>query len=225
MSSEKQKQNDEVDLFDVFEIIWAGKLLIVATTIAALFFGFGYTKIATPKYKVRSGYNVSYYPNSVKRACLGHKSCAQDLMARKAIKFLAENNTWQNDSNDSELFAFTENPLKVGEYATNIENAKKKLDSYFYTEANLEINSFASNLPEVMKATEIAAAAHIEALLVVNLIEGGAGLMTFDNVVIEKRSPRTKYILSLSSLVGVMLGLLMVFAQLKFGARKKKLES
>jgi LPS O-antigen subunit length determinant protein (WzzB/FepE family) len=50
MSEIKRTTDDEIDLIELFEILWKGKLFILTITILATIVGFAYAKFTRPVY-------------------------------------------------------------------------------------------------------------------------------------------------------------------------------
>ena len=60
MSEMKRTTDDEIDLIELFEILWKGKLFILTVTILATIVGFAYAQftkpVYVPKYKIAVPY-------------------------------------------------------------------------------------------------------------------------------------------------------------------------
>ena len=55
------RKDDEIDLFELVEDLWAGKWLISAFVAVATLIGFGYLQVAQPKHDVSAPFRVNVY--------------------------------------------------------------------------------------------------------------------------------------------------------------------
>jgi LPS O-antigen subunit length determinant protein (WzzB/FepE family) len=60
MSEMKRTTDDEIDLIELFEILWNGKLFILTVTILATIVGFAYAQFSKPVYVPKYKINVPY---------------------------------------------------------------------------------------------------------------------------------------------------------------------
>ena len=79
-----QVEDDEIDLFELFQTLWDGKRLISAFVVLATLIGFGYSQVAQPKYDVSVPYTSSIYSVSAQQICGDNIGC----MESEAVKAL-----------------------------------------------------------------------------------------------------------------------------------------
>ena len=174
----KRTTDDEIDLIELFEILWSGKLFILTVTILATIVGFAYAQftkpIYVPNYKITVPYvNVISYGSS-NETKLGFISDA----------------SWTLEGSQ---FMKTEiNPVDAKTYLSQLENVNNVLTAEVLREAELELRFLKKSLEEMVQLTssETFISNFLKVRRLVFNIENGAKVMRFGDVSINEIKPQ-----------------------------------
>ena len=146
-----QVQDDEIDLFELFQTLWDGKWLISAFVVLATLIGFGYSQVAQPKYDVSVPYTSSIYCVSAQQICDGVETGA----IKRFLSLLG--NSWSKGKKSSTLSFSTSAPLEQNQYDVQIQQANKALTNEVYLEAKTEFSLIQTELTGALLCSEIVA--------------------------------------------------------------------
>ena len=139
MAEMKRTTDDEIDLIELFEILWNGKLFILTVTILATIVGFVYAQftkpVYVPNYKITVPYvNVISYGSS----------------NETKLGFILDS-SWTLEGSQ---FAKTEiNPVDAKTYLSQLENVNNELTAEVLSEAELELRFLKKSVEEMVQLT------------------------------------------------------------------------
>lgn len=217
----KQIQNDEIDVFDLFQTLWDGKWLISAFTVLTTLIGFGYTQVVQPKYNVSVPYTINIYSLSAKQTCqntLGNTYllCIETMTKKRLLYFLKAG--WGLN-----LSLSTTTPLSLSEYEAQIKHANEALTNDVYVNAKREFSLIQTEIANTLFSTETVARNLLNAKRIIHSIDSGQSAITFGSVSIVKSSSRVQFILALSVVLGGMFGMLFIIIRNAIKKRKEQL--
>ena len=137
MSEMKRTTDDEIDLIELFEILWNGKLFILTVTILSTIVGFAYAQftkpVYVPKYKIAVPYvNVISYGSS----------------NETKLGFILDS-SWTLEGSQ---FTKTEiNPVDAKTYLSQLENVNNELTAEVLSEAELELRFLKKSVEEMVQ--------------------------------------------------------------------------
>ena len=216
MAEVRPTHDDEIDLFELFETLWAGKWLISAFVVLATLIGFGYSQVAQPIYDVSVPHSFNIYSASAQQICRSNINCMENE-TKKRLSSLLEGQWTSNIS------ITTTAPLDLSEYQTQIEQANIKLTNEVYADATSELAVIQTELTDALLSTEIVATNILNAKRVIHSIENGQSVITFGSVSIVKSSPKVSLILALSVVLGGMVGAIFILVRNAITKRKEQL--
>ena len=139
MAEMKRTTDDEIDLIELFEILWNGKLFILTVTIFATIVGVAYAQFSkpvyVPKYKIAVPYvNVISYGSS----------------NETKLGFILDS-SWTLEGSQ---FTKTEtNPVAAKTYLSQLENVNNALTAEVLSEAELELRFLKKSVEEMVQLT------------------------------------------------------------------------
>ena len=220
MAEVRPTLDDEIDLFELFETLWAGKWLISAFVVLATLIGFGYSQVAQPIYDVSVPHSFNVYSVNAQQICRNDISSDINCMENETKKRLSSLLEGEWTSNIS---ITTTAPLDLSEYQTQIEQANIKLTNEVYADATSELALIQTELTDALLSTEIVATNMLNAKRVIHSIENGQSVITFGSVSIVKSSPKVSLILALSVVLGGMVGAIFILVRNAITKRKEQL--
>ena len=223
-------KDDEIDLFELSEALWAGKWLISAMVALAALIGFGYSQVAQPRYDVSAPLRVNVY------SVLGHQICesnsqnqddwrAADCLADGTLSYFLEKlgNGWSLGAKSDTITHTTSTPSSVNAYEDALSNALVSTNEALKGEAISELDSIESLSNDNVLATERVATNMLNAKRLVLFIDSGQNAISFGSVSVVKSSPKVPRILALSVVMGGMAGVLFVLVRNAITKRKEQL--
>ena len=208
-----QIQDDEIDLFELFQMLWDGKGLISVFIVLTTLMGFGYSQVAQPKYDVSVPYTFNIYSMSAKQICGSHIDCLE----KETMKHLSPSleGGWSLNFSLS-----TPRPLDLSEYQSQLDGANVALTNAVYREAIIERNLIQTELTNALLSTETVAKNMLDAKRTIQVIENGKNVITFGSVSVVQSAPKATLIIILSVLLGGLLGV--SFVLLRSAVRRRK---
>ena len=178
MSEIKRTSDDEIDLIELFEIIWNGKLFILTATILATIVGLAYAlfskPVYVPKYKISVPYvNVISYGSS----------------NETKLGFILDS-SWTLEGSQ---FTKTEmNPVDAKTYLSQLENANNALTVEVLSEVELELRFLKKSVEEMVQlaSSETFISNFLNVRRLSFNIENGAKVMRFGDVSINEIKPQ-----------------------------------
>jgi capsular polysaccharide biosynthesis protein len=216
MNEINKVQDDEIDLFELFQTLWDGKWLISAFVAFATLIGFGYSQVAQPKYDVSVPHSFNVYSVSVQQICGSNIGC-MEAETKKRLSTLLKGEWHSNIS----LTATA--PLDLNEYQSQIEEANIALTNEVYLEATNELALIQNELTDALLGTERVATNMLNAKRIIQFIDNGQSAITFGSVSVVKSSPKVSLILPFSVVLGGMVGVFFILVRNAIAKRKEQL--
>jgi hypothetical protein len=211
-----QIQNDEIDVFDLFQTLWDGKWLISAFIVLATLMGFGYTQFVQPKYNVSVPHTINIHSLNTKQTCHDSLACMELLTKKRLLYFLKAG--W-----GSNLSLSTTTPLGLSEYQAQIKYANEALTNDVYVNAKREFSFIQTEMADALFSTETVARKLFNARWIIDSIDSGQSAITFGSVSIVKSSLKVQFILALSIALGGMFGMFFIIVRSAIKKRKEQL--
>lgn len=212
--TQQMPYDDEIDLFELFEILWSGKWIISAFVVVVLLMGFGYTKVVKPKYKVSVRYELNLYSVRDQQFCAGDASVLEcfDSTGEKRLKaFLGAG--WSKEKKRSEFSFITQEPSNVDYYLDEFQKHNQAITNEMLNEANTELLLIQTEIDDALISTERVATNTLNAKRIINSINNGELAISFSTPSITKSSPKVTLILVLSFVLGGMLGVAFILVR------------
>ena len=139
MAELKRATDDEINLIELFEILWNGKLFILTVTILATIVGFAYAQftkpVYVPNYKIAVPYvNVISYGSS----------------NETKLGFILDS-SWTLEGSQFTKTAI--NPEDAKTYLSQLENVNNELTAEVLSEAELELRFLKKSVEEMVQLT------------------------------------------------------------------------
>lgn len=225
--SQKEYMDDDIDLIEVFRVIWQGKSWVL--TLAALFclLGFGYTQTMKPEYQLKVSYHINLFPIFNQQFCeLTSDSICLNLgtlavLSNSLNGFAAidsGNEGWKlNDK--AETYSFhTYHPLSIKEYTAHLDTVSKQVTQKIRTQAELELNFIQNELTDLLSNNERVLINMLNARRTIDAIDSGERAVEFYNPIIQDAN-KMLLILTLSLLLGLLVGVIVVLIRNSFKQR------
>lgn len=194
------QQENEIDLFELFSTLRAGKFVIFTALVISVFIAFAYINLVKPMYSVSISAKPNYHSVSLNKVCGITLSCL-DQQQRIQLATLSKYG-WRAGS---ELSLLTHDLRAQGAYQDDLQKAAQALIEKMKQEAILEINII-ENLDDALRGTEVSALNILNAYRVNEYIENKQSLFIFGPTKIVKVKPASKIIYTLSIMLGVFIG-------------------
>ena len=212
MSEIKRTSDDEIDLIELFEILWNGKLFILTATILATIVGLAYalfTKpVYVPKYKISVPYvNVISYGSS----------------NETKLGFILDS-SWTLEGSQ---FTKTEmNPVDAKTYLSQLENANNALTVEVLSEVELELRFLKKSVEEMVQlaSSETFISNFLNVRRLSFNIENGAKVMRFGDVSINEIKPqpsKDNLKIALAFVLGLFASMAFVLIRSAFEQRRR----
>ena len=139
MSEIKRATEDEIDLIELFEILWNSKLFILTVTIFATIVGFAYAQFSkpvyVPMYKIAVPYvNVISYGSS----------------NETKLRFILDS-SWTLEG--SQITKTETNPVDTKTYVSQLEKVNNALTAEVFSEAELELRFLKKSVEDTVQLT------------------------------------------------------------------------
>ena len=220
--------NDEIDLFELVEDLWAGKWLIGAFVALVTLIGFGYSQVAQPKYNVSAPLRVNVYSVLSQQICetnqnQGESHCLTEGTLSYFLEGLEIGSGWSLNAKRDAITQTTSTLLSVNAYEDALSNALMSTNEALKGEAIFELDSIESISNDNVLATERVATNMLNAKRVVLSIDSGQNAISFGSISIVKSSPKPRSILALSAILGGLIGVSSVLIRNAKTKRKEQL--
>lgn len=216
-----QVQDDELDFFELFQILWDGKRLISAFVLLAALIGFIYSQSIQPKYKALAPYQINIYSVRAQQICRKDIRCLAGDAEKRMLFFLEGN--WFKVKKESILSHTTTMPLDISEHEAIIERANVALSNNFYEEATAELALIQTEPAGSLLSTETIASSWLNAKRLIQFIDSGQSVITINSVSVVKSSGKPSLIVALSAVLGGITGTLVILVRNGIMRRKKEL--
>jgi hypothetical protein len=199
--------DDEIDLFEIVEILWKSKWVIIASVFLSLVIATAYLAYKPIVYlytvPYSSGFNIESNESNRLQQHLSDSSLSFSLDAKKI-------SLTSDDSLLAEAISIETNLIS--------DNMTQALQN----DARYKLQLLSDDTPIAILGTETAAKDFISANTLLNKINNGEKTILFQPVVKSVKSPKTSLVLALSVIGGGMMGLLLVFMLRMIAAYKKR---
>jgi hypothetical protein len=221
MPKDQPIYDDEIDLLDLLKTFWDGKWLIISSVVLGTLIGFGYIQVTqqTPKYDVTVSYNAKNVICGEKEECM--KLLLTGETATKVNTL--SNNGWAIDKKDSSISLTTKTPLDVNEYEAQLERANKVITNKIYTDAKNELALIDAELGELPFDSEFAYNYMLPHIRIIRAVDAGQTALTSIIVSVSKMPSNVFEKLLFPSILGGLIGTVVVFIRNLIRKRKKQL--
>jgi hypothetical protein len=198
--------DDEIDLFEIVEILWKSKWVIIASVFLSLVIATAYLAYKPIVYLYTVPYSSGFnFESNRFQQHLSDSSLSFSLDAKKKVISLTS-----DDSLLAEAISIETNLIS--------DNMTQALQN----DARYKLQLLSDDAPIAILGTETAAKDFISANTLLNKINNGEKTILFQPVVKSVKSPKTSLVLALSVIGGGMMGLLLVFMLRMIAAYKKR---
>lgn len=227
------KQDDEIDLIEMFEYLWAGKWIISVLLGISLAIGFSFNfykkkSLPPPHFMVVAPYSVNLPSPFVLQICAGDLECAYDRVSNN-LKRIAQDSwfvddiiikQWENAGIDLELsqpecpltfcleLSSRRSPIDTKLYYEQLQDFNEILTRDLVAELKDELLKLSKNTTYPKLPSELFGNSFLELSRYLNNIENGQMVINFEEIYItEVMAPnRQNLIIVLSFVLGGFLG-------------------
>lgn len=208
MSKTIRTYDDEIDWFELFEILWHGKWLISAFVVISVLCGFVYSQLVQPKFEVSTSFAVNLISLYDKRFCEDSIGCLQNRYAQKLRVNL--NSDWNVKSKNLILVLNTEEPKNAKTYQKMFDKLNQKITNNFYNQALDDVAFIKTFINDRSSSSDYLINSLYLANRQINQIDNGQKAISFKSVAIKKTSRTIRFILTFSILLGGIIGVVFV---------------
>ena len=214
MSEMKRTTDDEIDLIELFEILWKGKMFILTVTILATIVGFAYTQFTKPVYVPNYKITVPYvYTLEPIRSSNEAK-----------INFIIDP-TWA--MTDTDFMQIDHNPKDPVSYMSVLNKVNDVLTSEVLAEAQAELAFMKTAMKEMasLASSETFMSNFLKVRRLVFNIENGTQVLRFGDLSINEIQPKpskNKLKIALAFVVGLFVSMAIVLSRNALLQRKIK---
>jgi LPS O-antigen subunit length determinant protein (WzzB/FepE family) len=212
--------DDEIDLFEIVEILWQGKWIIVASVFIALAASYAYLMNKEVVYEYNLPYSSITAPDA---GAFRHFLTLSDVPFSLNEKSKTLSLTSTNSNYEPVI---SSEAAIIGNKLTQflIDEADKEADEEA-DEANFILKLIKEDIPVQILNSEEAAKRYFKAKLVLQKITYSVSAIEFQSVVKTVKSRKVTLVLALSVVVGGMAGLFFIFLLRMVAAYKKRQEA
>lgn len=192
----------EIDVLELFKILWVGKWIISAIILIVVMFGFGYSQIAQSKYRVSVPFSLEVYPVIIQQICQNDDVCAKRMISERIVALAKRKWNIKGDS----LILKTSKPSDTSTYEVEMEGLDRLFASELYDEASNEIHLIETQIKGDLLATDAIVINMLNAKRLIQMYDSGKSFIIFGDVSIKKTAPNVELILILSVVLGAFLG-------------------
>ena len=179
MAEMKRITDDEIDLIELFEILWSGKLFILTVTILATIVGFAYAQFTRPVYVPNYKITVPYVYT------LGSIGSSNEVK----LNFIIDQ-TWA--MTDTHFVQSDHNPKDPVSYTSVLDKVNDALTSEVLAEAQAELAFMKTAMQEMasLASSETFMSNFLNVRRLVFNIENGTKVMRFGDLSIDEIKPQ-----------------------------------
>jgi hypothetical protein len=220
--------DDDIDLFEVVEILWKSKWVIILSIFLSLIVAIANQASKPTVYLYSISYSTSLDSIGSSYICGipdydnqdSHKTCLNNyLLAELKYHF---NEPFTHSFKNSKLEITSTNGNIKDQLQRDITQAVKEMTEALENDTQQELSLINAETPTQIFSTETVANNYIYAKRLLNSINNGRKAIEFQPVVKSVKSSRTSLVLTLSVLGGGMMGLFIVFVLRVAAAYKKR---
>lgn len=212
---------NDLDLFDVFEILWKEKLSVLISVCLAIGLGGGYLLSSEPRYEVKVEYTInSYLPKNDEVSNRDDVEAGElDEVTKGLLAVLSDE--WVKSDLENALTLEEVSPKSTGEYQELFREASKVISKRTLEQAYWDVDIIAHELPSILQSTEVIAKKMLDAKRTIKALLDGGPAVEFDVPVITKVEPHVFLILSLSAFLGGVSGAFFVLVRMLYRIRNR----
>jgi LPS O-antigen subunit length determinant protein (WzzB/FepE family) len=218
-----QTQDYEIDLYELCQTLWDGRLLISGCIILTVLIGLGYSQIVQPKYAVSISFKNNLYSPKTQQFCFTNLNCSEKINNKKLLYLLGSG--WAIDKKKSSLLLSTKLSLDISEYEAQMERANLAITDEIYAQAEDEIEwiqtELQTELRYILLGNESVTNNMMNAKRLIKFVDGGKSALSFGSVSVSKVSPKVHLILTMSLILGGIIGAMYVLIAHEIQKRKK----
>ena len=219
MTTARDMHDDEIDLFELAEIIWAGKWVIVGLSLLAGALGFGVAQLKESEYQVSVPYVVNIYSVGAQQVCGESIGCMESETTKRLSVLLSDD--WNISGNNTLSLTSAEVP-QVGRFDAEFERLNESLTREMYDAAVTELAWIESELIDAVLGTEIVATNFLNAKRVIAAIESGERVLSFGQATVANTLPVVR-VTVVMSILGAIVAVFVVFIWNAIQSRKQQL--
>ena len=214
--------DEEIDLFEVLETLWAGKHVVLGASLIALLasFGLSYTSTVAPTFEVTAPYSVQVAPMDAQNPELCQtEQCRRDMVASRAV--MLSNGEWRSVNQGAAMALTTEAPKPVAEYQERLEELNQTLRDAFLKEAKAEADFIQTEISVNLQQTEVVASSLLVAKRVLVGLEREGVPLAFGPISINPvnhRKPLSSFVMA--AFLGALAGSAFVLLRKAFRDRQ-----
>ena len=223
----REHYDDEIDLFEIVEILWQGKWIIVASVFIALAAAYAYLMNKEVVYEYNLPYSSITAPDA---GAFNHFLTLSDVpfslnTKSKTLSLTSVNPNYEAVISSEAAIIGNKLTQSLVDEANLTLKLMENTSQYLIDEANLTLKLIKEDIPVQILNSEVAAKRYFEAKSVLQKITDGASAIEFQSVVKTVKSPKVPLVLALSVVMGGMMGLFFIFLLRMIAAYKKRQEA
>jgi LPS O-antigen subunit length determinant protein (WzzB/FepE family) len=210
-ANHNQHYNDEIDLFELFGILWRGKFIIVTTVALSLLVGAAYVSLTPTIYKIEVPYRVQLHSVESQQFCIGNLNCL-DKRTKNSINSLG---IWVLIGSDQP---------NLEQITDRLKSANVSLTKAMRDQAQVEFDLINNQLPRDLLSTERVATNYLNAKRLLDKIATGIEAVEVREPKVTIISHKTSLILASSIVIGGLTGIFLVFFRKGLESYRKRLK-
>jgi len=215
--------DDEIDLFEIVEILWKSKWIIIAAVFLSLVIATAYLAYKPIVYV----YTVSY--SSALNSVVDQSICSNKNADQKCLndRLFSElkyrmSESFTNSYKKSAIEITSTNGNITEQLQSEIKQAVKEMTTALGNDTQRELMLINADTPTQILGTETVAKNYFAIKRLFNNINDGKQSIMFQPVVKSVKSSKTSLVLALFVMGGGMMGLLLIFMLRMIAAYKKR---
>lgn len=212
--------DDEIDLFEVLETLWAGKLVVFTATLIPLLATFGLSYTSTPTFEVKAPYSIHVAPiGAYNHELCRTEQCQRDMVAGRAQSL--SNGEWRSVDQGSALALTTESPRPAAEYQDSLVELNQALRDAILKEAEAEADFIENQINSDLQKAEVVASSLFAAKRVMFSLERDNVPLAFGPISINTVNHRSSLsFIVMSAFLGALAGSVFVLLRKAFRDRQ-----
>ena len=216
--------DDEIDLFEVVDILWKSKWIIIASVFLSLMLATAYLAYKPTVYLYTVPYSSSLNSIGALSICEKNNNVDQKCLNAQSFSELTYylNRSFSNSYKKSAIEIVSTSGDITSQLQGEIKHAVQEMTEAQENDTQRELLIINADTPSQILGTETVAKNYIAAKRLLNDINNGKKAIEFQPVVKTVKSPKTSLVLALSLIGGGMIGLVLVFMLRMIAAYKKR---
>jgi hypothetical protein len=219
----KQSQgNDELDLFDILELLWAKKWIIICSVLLGVIIGFGYLKFEKTKYRTSIDYSFNLYSIRAFDYCgpaIRYDPLCLEDETNKVLKDVIAN-SWI--SAKLSLVKNTNFQPDREKLFKSLKGINKQFTENLVKDASAYLSLVMAEPDLAIRSSDFVAINTLRAKRIIKYAENGGEAINFGNLKIKDIGGRAQIIVPITVILGVFFGCAIIFLQEAFYNRLRK---